>query len=326
MINFVDAISIVIPMKNEESTIAELLNSIASQSTKPSEVIIVDGGSTDRSLEIAYSFKGRIEALRIYETSGAFPGIGRNIGVDLSNSPWIAFTDCGVVLSEEWLHGFVKLIQGESNFDILRGESKPMVASSTSAAIYCVSNRGRNDVSGNIKYGSFVSVAVARDCWRRIGGMSNLRAGEDLEFWEKANELNCSIAESNSSVAYWRPPETYVEQFKKTLLYSTSNWTSGRRKQWHYGLLRQYLLIGILSVFARGLRLKKSSICSGWIISRAATYWKRNREDLENFNYNFAVLLGKIVFAILVNDLGVILGVFKKYTDDGRQLLGGKRL
>jgi rSAM/selenodomain-associated transferase 2 len=47
----VSAISIVVPTYNEEGTIAGLLDNL--ESMKPEEIIVVDGGSTDRTVEIA---------------------------------------------------------------------------------------------------------------------------------------------------------------------------------------------------------------------------------------------------------------------------------
>lgn len=48
-----DSISIVIPARDEEHNLPHLLDSIAAQSVKPHEIIVVDDGSTDRTAEIA---------------------------------------------------------------------------------------------------------------------------------------------------------------------------------------------------------------------------------------------------------------------------------
>jgi 4,4'-diaponeurosporenoate glycosyltransferase len=56
------AVSVIIPARNEEHNLPTLLGSIASQSVKPLEVIVVDDGSTDRTAEVARQHGARVIA------------------------------------------------------------------------------------------------------------------------------------------------------------------------------------------------------------------------------------------------------------------------
>jgi 4,4'-diaponeurosporenoate glycosyltransferase len=56
------AVSVIIPARNEEHNLPTLLGSIASQSVKPLEVIVVDDGSTDRTAEVARQHRARVIA------------------------------------------------------------------------------------------------------------------------------------------------------------------------------------------------------------------------------------------------------------------------
>ena len=78
-------IALVIPVKNESKTIGKLLDSILAQEVSPDEVIIVDAGSTDNTLEIVKHYQSRIKSLRLFNIGDAFPGKGRNEGVKRSN-------------------------------------------------------------------------------------------------------------------------------------------------------------------------------------------------------------------------------------------------
>ena len=65
-----DKISVAIPVKNEEAKIMQCLEAVFSQSLKPHEVIVVDGHSTDRTVELAREFLVRV----VYEDYGAAEG------------------------------------------------------------------------------------------------------------------------------------------------------------------------------------------------------------------------------------------------------------
>ena len=86
-------IAVIIPIYNSEKHLEECLLSVAEQSLKEIEIICIDDGSTDNSASIISDFSkrdGRIKYLCI-EHSG--PGTARNVGIDASDSEFIAFMD-----------------------------------------------------------------------------------------------------------------------------------------------------------------------------------------------------------------------------------------
>ena len=59
-------VSVVIPVYNMEEFLEETLDSVLSSDYPNFEVIVMDDGSKDRSLEIAESYKSRYENVRVY--------------------------------------------------------------------------------------------------------------------------------------------------------------------------------------------------------------------------------------------------------------------
>ncbi|HOW73041.1 MAG TPA: glycosyltransferase [Phycisphaerae bacterium] len=55
-----DALSVIIPARNEERNLPTLLRSLASQSVRPREIVLVDDGSTDRTAEVACQLGARV--------------------------------------------------------------------------------------------------------------------------------------------------------------------------------------------------------------------------------------------------------------------------
>lgn len=89
------AISIVMPTYNAEQYLKETLKSVQNQSFKDWEVIIVDDGSTDTTMQIASDYAladHNISVQQLDQNSGG-PARPRNVGVSLAKGTWIAFLD-----------------------------------------------------------------------------------------------------------------------------------------------------------------------------------------------------------------------------------------
>ncbi len=99
-------VSVVVTVLNEEATIKRLLDSLINQTLKPSEIIIVDGGSTDHTVATIKKYKVTLLA----KTGNR--SVGRNYGVSKSKGQIIAFTDAGCVPEPNWLE---KLIEPFAN-------------------------------------------------------------------------------------------------------------------------------------------------------------------------------------------------------------------
>lgn len=85
-----DLVSIIVPVHNSEKYIEKCLNSIINQTYKNIEIIVIENGSTDNSLEILKDYKDKIKLEILKE-----PGLSkaRNKGLELSNGEYIAFVD-----------------------------------------------------------------------------------------------------------------------------------------------------------------------------------------------------------------------------------------
>jgi len=91
-------ISIVIPTFQEEKRLPRTLDSIIKRLTLPYELIISDGNSTDRTLELAKPFNAKI---CVYTgTTRQKPGVGRNDGARLVTGEFIAFIDSGCTIAD----------------------------------------------------------------------------------------------------------------------------------------------------------------------------------------------------------------------------------
>ena len=91
-INAVD-VSIIIPIYNREKLLPLCLNSVISQSLKNIEIICIDDGSTDNSLEILKQFKKKDNRIIIIHQKNQGSAIARNKGISISKGKFLAFMD-----------------------------------------------------------------------------------------------------------------------------------------------------------------------------------------------------------------------------------------
>lgn len=93
-------ISVIVPARNVEPYIAEALASALAQTVLPTEIVVVDDGSTDRTAEIARGFGPRVKVIS-KRVNGSGPG--RNLAVEQSSGEWLAFLDADDVWMPEKL-------------------------------------------------------------------------------------------------------------------------------------------------------------------------------------------------------------------------------
>ncbi|MGA2121743.1 MAG: glycosyltransferase [Methanoregula sp.] len=96
-------ISVVIPVKNEETKIVNCLKAVFNQTLQPFEVIMVDGHSSDKTVENAQQFPITL----LYEEYKTVGG-ARQVGLENAKGDYIAFTDADCIPSETWLENLHK--------------------------------------------------------------------------------------------------------------------------------------------------------------------------------------------------------------------------
>lgn len=103
-------ISIIIPTLNEEKNLPKALKSIkkVDYPQKNIELIIVDGGSTDKTIQIA-----KESGAKIFNNPRKIRGAGCQIGVKQAEGEFIAFTDADCVVPKNWLKDLLINLEDE---------------------------------------------------------------------------------------------------------------------------------------------------------------------------------------------------------------------
>jgi len=96
-------VSVVVPVRNGVPKIARCLQALFEQTLQPYEVIVVDGHSTDSTVEVAGKFPVTI-TYEDYKTVGG----ARQVGVEHARGDYVAFTDADCIPRKDWLENLVR--------------------------------------------------------------------------------------------------------------------------------------------------------------------------------------------------------------------------
>lgn len=91
-------ISIIVPVYNVEAYLPKCLDSLINQTLKDIEIICINDGSTDKSLEILQKYAKEDKRIKIIDQENQGPGVTRNNGIEVVTGDYIMFLDC-----DDWL-------------------------------------------------------------------------------------------------------------------------------------------------------------------------------------------------------------------------------
>lgn len=111
-------ISIIIPTYNIEKYVKQCVDSILKQSYKDYEIIIVDDGSTDSTLELLHREYDSNKYIQIYTQNNQGSGIARNLGLEKSNGKYIMFIDGDDWIEPKMLEAYINIIN-KYDYDLI---------------------------------------------------------------------------------------------------------------------------------------------------------------------------------------------------------------
>lgn len=310
-------ISLVIPVRDEAETVRALLESIARQTLRPDEVVIVDGGSSDGTPDVIEGLDTKGLSVRVVRTDGATPGKGRNIGIEAAANEWIALTDAGIRLEDDWLE---RLAAASDGADYVQGNFAPATPTffTRCAAMAYVPAAAPGTLRGRF----IASSLLKKEAWAAVGGFPDMRAAEDLFFIEDLRRAGYRFASAPDALVHWQLRPDLASTFRKFVLYSYHNALAGRQWDWHYGIIRQYVLLLPVLVAAALHSRWWLLLVPAWLLARSAKRVLPHRMEfglakvLEPRTFMFSA------FLILMIDAATMIGWAKAAVASGEKVMG----
>jgi glycosyltransferase involved in cell wall biosynthesis len=307
-------VSIVIPVRDEEHSIRELLDSLLAQTRPPDEIVITDGGSVDATPQIIEEYIHKGAPVRLIRAGAALPGRGRNLGAAQASHEWLAFTDAGIRLANNWLEALTTQPEADDSIDIVYGSWEPVTNTffKQCAAIAYVPPPTSHD--GTITRPRFIaSTLLRREAWQKVKGFpEDLRSAEDLIFMDRVENSGYRFVFEPRAEVQWDLRPTLWSTFKRFVVYSRNNIRAGLFRQWQSTILVRYGVLAALALAALIIEPRwvwfVTALWLLMLVARAAVSIRRNRFCYPaSFLQNVA--RGTMVMSLLaVLDAAAIIG------------------
>ncbi len=192
-------ISLVIPVYNRPDEIVELLESISQQGDTDFEVIVVEDGSTRTCKEEIAPFADKFK-LQYFFKENSGPGPSRNYGVQHASGDYVIVLDSDCILPADYMRVVRQHLDNEQ-IDAFGGPDKAHASFTTlqKAINYSMTSfLTTGGIRGGMKnvnkfHPRSFNMGVRTEVWNKLGGFSQMRYGEDIDFSIRLKEAGYMV-------------------------------------------------------------------------------------------------------------------------------------
>jgi glycosyltransferase involved in cell wall biosynthesis len=185
-----ESISIIIPTFHFASTTHKTIKACLSQTILPSELVIIDSSEDNSISDLIQHIETDIPII-YRRVSQMFPGEARNLGANISNSPFLAFLDSKTIPVKDWLETNLNEMK-KSNADVIFGNTQYLAETPFQKNLLACS-------FGSKPVESTPGSLISRENFFKSGSFQEgVRTGDDMAWRDTIK---------NSSMTFGLPPE-----------------------------------------------------------------------------------------------------------------------
>ncbi len=268
-------VSLITTFRNEEEGIEGFVDSIFSQTRLPDEIVMVDGGSEDRTVRLVERYRDRNVPVRLLIEAGCNISEGRNRAIREAKHEIIAVSDVGCVLDPEWLRELVEPMERDDTIGVVAGSYRVDAVGiwERVTSSYLMPFPGR--ISREMPSGR--STGFRRRAWEDAGGYPEwLHHAEDSYFAAELQRKGYRFHFSPRAVVRWRPRGGPVSFFRQYFRYAVGDARGGLSRR-HYRI--KILIYGFGTILAlAGSFAPLASLAALYLALIMTRYWFRGKD------------------------------------------------
>jgi glycosyltransferase involved in cell wall biosynthesis len=220
---------------NEAKRLHQSIADIEAQTLLPDEIIIVDAGSGDGTLDILHEWKNTSKVnIKIIVEKGCNVARGRNIAIRAASHKMIVSTDFGCRFYPEWIESLVEPFRDPSvevvggAFTVKEDEVQTLAA----RADY-VLQRGYEISMDKFFSVSSRSIAYKKYVWEQLNGYPEwlTLAADDTIFWKLVKKAGFNYVFVDKPYVYWMRHKTFRAFGREDFRYGLGDGESGINKR-----------------------------------------------------------------------------------------------
>ncbi|MFV0572256.1 MAG: glycosyltransferase family 2 protein [Xanthomarina gelatinilytica] len=213
--------SIIIPLYNKEAYIKNTLKSVLNQVYVNFEILVINDGSTDKSLEVINSLKD--PRIKVYSKDNEGVSAARNFGIKHAIGKYVAFLDADDLWDSKFLNHISNLILLFPSENIFTTALKIRTRKTTYPANYNYLPREKPIIITDFFSASMdhpilsgSSCVIKKKCLEKIGLFNTtLKTGEDTDFWIRIGVLHKIVFSTKVLVTVVISEESLTKQNRK---------------------------------------------------------------------------------------------------------------
>ena len=195
---------VVIPLYNKELSIKNTIQSVLNQSYQNFEILIINDGSVDGSVDVVKNIKD--ERIRLIHQNNQGVSSARNKGIQEAKYEWIAFLDGDDLWEINHLEEVIKMMKVHPTEKVYvtsfqYSDQRKMYKHKRNNSIFKIENYFKEVIKEDLIWTSII--VVHKSCFKEVG-LFNIKfnRGEDLDLWSRLAKKFKIVKSSKITATY----------------------------------------------------------------------------------------------------------------------------
>jgi glycosyltransferase involved in cell wall biosynthesis len=246
-------VSLIATVLNEGKTLGVWFQSIEKQTRQPDELVIVDAGSTDDTVEQIRRFEQTSKfPVRLQVSPGANIAKGRNIAIDLATHEVIACSDAGCLLHHLWLEKITNPFETIPDTSVVAGWTEPLVKTDFHKAFSELFVPRVNQVDFNRYVPSSRTIAFTKSAWSTAGKYPEwlTLCAEDTFFAIRMRNESKGWVVAPEAIVYWQGRNSWKGVYRQAYGYGFGDGEAGLHSAMYVADIRVLIRLFWYLIFA----------------------------------------------------------------------------